>query len=327
LKNSAIEVRLIGYGARVIALKVKDREGQMGDVTLGYDSLQPYVKNKNAYFGAIVGRFGNRIDKGQFSIDGKQYQVTVNDGPNSLHGGKVGFDAHNWESHEIDNGVEFTLVSPDGDQGYPGTLTAKVRYTLEGDTVRIAYSMTTDKATVVNLTNHAYFNLSGEGNGLILDEELVLHADAFTPVSATLIPTGELKPVDGTPFDFTKARRVGERIQQDDEQLKRGRGYDHNWVVRGRAGELRPVAEMFDPKSGRVLKVETTEPGVQFYSGNFLDGTLRGKSGALYEKRSGFCLETQHFPDSPNQPNFPSTELRPGATYSSETTWTFEVRK
>jgi aldose 1-epimerase len=326
LKSPSVELKLISYGARVISLKTPDRDGRMGDVALGYDSLEEYLENKNAYLGSIVGRFGNRIDKGQFSIDGEKFQLTLNNGPNSLHGGTNGFDLCNWESRVVDGGVEFTLVSEDGDQGYPGTMTAVARYTLDGDTVRIAYSAKTDKPTVVNLTNHTYFNLGGEGSGLILDEELVLHADAFTPVSATLIPTGELKPVAGTVFDFTKTTKVGERIEAADEQLERAGGYDHNWVVRGKAGEMRPAAEMYDAKTGRVMKVETTEPGIQFYSGNFLDGTLKGKSGKMYVKRSGFCLETQHFPDSPNQKDFPSTVLRPGETYRSETTFSFGVR-
>ena len=326
LENSSVTLSLISYGARVTTLKTKDRAGEKGDIALGYSSLEPYLHNKNAYFGAIVGRYGNRIDKGQLTVDGIACQLTINNGPNSLHGGVQGFDARNWASRQIENGVEFTLVSPDGDQGYPGTLRAWVRYTLEGQTIRIAYTATTDKTTVVNLTNHTYFNLGGDGSGPILHEEVTLHADAFTPVTASLIPTGELQPVKGTVFDFTAPARIGERIDGNDEQLQRAGGYDHNWVVRGAPGELRPAAEVFNARTGRVLQVETTEPGIQFYSGNFLNGTLQGKSGAVYEKRSGFCLETQHFPDSPNQPSFPSTELKPGETYRSETAWTFAMR-
>jgi len=326
LTSAEVELRLISYGARVVSLKTKDREGRMGDVVLGYGALKPYVENTNAYLGVIAGRFANRIDKGRFVLEGRTVQTTVNDGVNMLHGGVEGFDKRNWSAKPVPAGVEFTLVSADGDQGFPGTLTVRVRYTLQGDVVRIEYEATSDKATVVNLTNHAYFNLAGEGNGTVLDEELTLEADYFTPVSsAEAIPTGEIAPVRGTPFDFSRATPIGARIGEENEQLTFGRGYDHNWVVRGTAGELRPAAKVYAPKSGRVLSVETTEPGVQFYSGNFLDGTLVGKSGVAYQQRSGFCLETQAFPDSPNHAGFPSTELQPGAVYSSVTTWRFGV--
>jgi aldose 1-epimerase len=324
VKSSAVELRLITYGARVVALLTKDREGRMADVALGYDALEPYVENANAYFGTIAGRFANRIAKGRFVLEGEIVQTTINDGVNMLHGGVVGFDRQVWSAEEVPDGVEFTLVSEDGDQGFPGTLTTRVRYTLRGDVVRIAYSATTDKTTVVNLTNHTYFNLAGEGNGTILGEELALEADFFTPVAdAAAIPTGEIAKVAGTPFDFTKAAVIGARIGEDDEQLKFGRGYDHNFVVRGTPGELRLAAKVVEPRNGRVLVVETTEPGVQFYSGNFLDGTLMGKAGVAYVQRSGFCLETQGFPDAPNHAGFPSTELRPGEVYQSVTTWRF----
>jgi aldose 1-epimerase len=326
LTSSEVELRLITYGARVVVLKTRDREGKMGDVTLGYDSLQPYVENTNAYFGVIAGRYANRIAKGRFVLEGETVQTTINDGVNMLHGGVEGFDKRNWDGAVVPDGVEFTLVSPDGDQGFPGTLTVRVRYTLRGSVVRIAYSAMSDKATVVNLTNHAYFNLDGEGSGTILDEELTLEADFYTPVAdAAAIPTGEIAKVEGTPFDFRKATGIGDRIGVENDQLRYGRGYDHNWVVRGKAGELRPAARVYAPKSGRVLSVETTEPGIQFYSGNFLDGTLVGKSGAAYVQRSGLCLETQVYPDAPNRVEFPSTELKPGAEYSSVTTWTFGV--
>jgi aldose 1-epimerase len=331
LTSAEVEMQLISYGARVVSLKTKDREGRMGDVVLGYDALKPYVENTNAYFGVIAGRFANRIDKGKFVLEGKTVQTSINDGVNMLHGGVEGFDKRNWSAKPLPGGVEFALVSAEGDQGFPGTLTVRVRYTLQGDVVRIEYEAKSDKTTVVNLTNHAYFNLAGEGNGTILDEELTLEAEYFTPMSsAEAIPTGEIAPVRGTPFDFLRATAIGARISpkyggEENEQLTFGRGYDHNWVVRGRVGELRPAAKVYAPKSGRVLFVETTEPGIQFYSGNFLDGTLVGKSGVAYEQRSGFCLETQAFPDAPNHAGFPSTELQPGAVYSSVTTWRFGV--
>ncbi len=264
------------------------------------------------------------LRRGRFELDGKTVQTTINDGVNLLHGGVEGFDQRNWGGEIVTDGVEFTLVSPDGDQGFPGTLTVRVRYTLRGSVVRIAYSAKTDKATVVNLTNHAYFNLDGEASGTILEEKLTLEADAFTPVSdVAAIPTGEIASVEGTPFDFRKATVIGSRIGNENDQLTYGRGYDHNWVVRGKVGELRPAARVVAPNSGRVLTVETTEPGIQFYSGNFLNGTLVGKSGVAYVQRSGFCLETQAFPDAPNHGNFPSTELKVGEEYSSVTTWEF----
>jgi aldose 1-epimerase len=326
LKSSAVELRLITYGARVVALHTPDREGRMADVTLGYDALKPYVENVNAYLGTIAGRFANRIAKGRFELEGSTVQTTINDGVNMLHGGVEGFDRRNWSAEVVPEGVEFTLLSADGDQGFPGALTVRVRYTLRGNGVQIAYSATSDKATVVNLTNHAYFNLAGEGRGTILDEELTLEADFYTPVAdAAAIPTGEIAAVAGTPFDFTRATAIGARIGAENDQLAYGRGYDHNWVVRGKAGELRPAARLYDPRSGRVLRVETTEPGIQFYSGNFLDGTLVGKSGVAYAQRSGLCLETQGFPDAPNHAGFPSAELKPGAVYASVTTWTFGV--
>ena len=327
LTSPSVELKVISFGARVVALDTKDRDGRMGDIALGYNSVDQYLKDVKTYFGVVPGRYANRIANGKFSIDGKPYQITVNDGPNALHGGKVGFDRHNWASQEVPGGVEFTLVSPDGDQGFPGTLTAHVRYTLRGNTVRIEYSATTDKPTVLNLTNHTYFNLSGEGNPSILNEKLTLDASKYTPVNATLIPTGQLAPVAGTPFDFTHPTTIGSRIAEDNQQLKFAGGYDHNWVVDGTVGQLRRAAKVYDPASGRVLSVATTDPGVQFYTGNFLDGTLTGKSGKPYPKRSALCLETQFFPDSPNHPNFPSTLLQPGQTFHSETTWTFTAEK
>lgn len=327
LSSPSVQVKIITYGARVVSLTTKDRDGKAADIVLGYSSVTPYVDGKNFYFGVVPGRYANRIANGKFTLEGKPYQLTVNDGTNTLHGGTNGFDKRNWTAKEIPDGVEFSLVSPDGDQGFPGTLTAHVKYILHGETVRIEYSATTDKPTVVNLTNHSYFNLSGEGSPSILNDKLTLDADKYTPVDARLIPTGVLAPVAGTPFDFTHPTTIGERIDQDNAQLKFAGGYDQNWVVRGTPGQLRPAAKVYDPASGRVLTVETTEPGIQFYTGNFLDGSATGKSGKPYVKRSALCLETQHFPDSPNEPGFPSTELKPGQTYHSVTTWTFSVEK
>jgi aldose 1-epimerase len=298
----------------------------VGDVVLGYDTLEEYLADTKTYFGAIVGRYGNRIAKGAFTIDGKTYEVPKNNNGNSLHGGTLGFDRMVWQGRAIADGVEMTLVSKDGDQGYPGTMTAHVRYTVHHNALRIDYSMTTDKTTVVNLTNHAYFNLAGEGSGTILSEEMMIAADKFTPVDAGLIPTGELAPVEGTPFDFRKPTVIGERINDNNEQLKIAGGYDHNWVLRGATGETKTAARSYDPGSGRVLTVTTTEPGVQFYSGNFLDGSFKGKSGVAYTKNSGLCLETQHFPDSPNHPSFPTTLLKPGETRHSMTTFTFTTQ-
>ena len=326
LKSPAAELQVMTYGARVVSLETKDHNGKMGNIALGYASFDKYLKDHKTYFGSVPGRYANRIANGRFTLEGKTYQITINDGPNALHGGKVGFADLNWSAKEIPSGVEFTLVSPDGDQGFPGTLTAHVRYTLNDNKVVIQYSATTDKPTVVNLTNHTYFNLAGDGSGTILNEEMTIDADRFTPVNSTLIPTGQLAPVAGTPFDFTSPHKIGDRIDADNEQLKLGHGYDHNWVLRGKIGELHPAALAYDAATGRVMSVETTEPGVQFYSGNFLDGTFSSRTGAKYAFRNGFCLETQHFPDSPNHPNFPSTELKPGQTYHSETTWTFTTR-
>jgi aldose 1-epimerase len=327
LKSAQIEVRVMAYGAKLVSIRTPDRSGKVADVVLGYDTLEGYLNDNSTYFGGIVGRYGNRIALGKFSIDGATYHIPINNGANTLHGGPIGFDRYVWDAKEIPNGVEFTHVSPDGDMGYPGALTAKVKYTLAGNTLRLDYSASTDKATVVNLTNHAYFNLRGDDQGTILDEVLELNADRYTPVDGGLIPTGVLAPVAGTPFDFRKPEVVGARIESDSEQMKLGGGYDHNFVLNGNAGTLRLAAVMTSPESGRRLTVETTEPGIQFYSGNFLDGTFTGRHGVKYEMRTGFCLETQHFPDSPNQPNFPSTVLRPGVTRHSTTTFAFSTVK
>jgi aldose 1-epimerase len=326
LQAGDIKARIMTYGARVVSLEVPDRHGKVADVVLGYDTFTPYTNPPLSYFGAVVGRYANRIGHATFTLDGKQYHVVKNEGDNSLHGGASGFDSRIWESHVIPDGVEFSLVSRDGDQGYPGTLTAHVRYTLQGHALKIEYSATTDKDTVVNLSNHSYFNLAGEGQGDILGNLLTIHADRYTPIDSGLIPTGVLAPVEGTPFDFRKQTEIGARINANNEQLHLGHGYDHNWVVNGKAGELREAVRVVEPKSGRVLTVSTTQPGVQFYTGNFLDGTAHGKHGHIYGRRSALCLETQHFPDSPNHANFPSTELKPGQTYHTVTVFAFSTQ-
>jgi aldose 1-epimerase len=325
LKSEGIEASIMTYGARVVSIKTPDRDGKVANIVLGYSALDGYVADKSTYFGAIVGRYGNRIAFGKFSIDGHQYQVPTNNNANSLHGGTVGFDRLVWQAKTITDGVEMTLVSKDGDQGFPGTLTVHVRYTVHHGALRIDYIESTDKPTVVNLTNHSYFNLAGDGTTTILNDELTLPADQYTPVDAGLIPTGVLAPVEGTPFDFRKAMVIGARIHDDNEQLKIAGGYDHNWVLRGKNGEVKTAGRVYDSTSGRVLTVTTTEPGVQFYTGNFLDGTKYGAAQEGHAKNTGLCLETQHFPDSPNHPAFPTTELKPGETRHSTTTFTFST--
>lgn len=327
LSDKDLQVQITTYGARVVSIDAPDRNGKMADVVLGYDSLAAYEKDTSTYFGAIVGRYGNRIAKGTFRLNGKIYHVPVNDKGNALHGGPAGFSGKVWTAAVVPNGVEMTLVSPNGDMGFPGKLTVHVRYTVQGPSLAINYSATTTKPTVLNLTNHSYFNLSGEGSGNILNEELMIPADRYTPVNTTQIPTGQLAPVKGTPFDFLKPIAIGARIHEPNEQLTIGGGYDHNFVLNGSGSGLHLAAEVYDPVSGRTLTVTTTEPGVQFYSGNFLDGTKTGKGGVQYQKYAGFALETQHFPDSPNQPNFPSTQLDPGQTMHSETVFTFGVKR
>jgi aldose 1-epimerase len=331
--KKGVEAVIINYGATLVSLKVPGRDGNSADVVLGYDDIAGYEKDKS-FFGATIGRYGNRIGGAQFTLDGTLYHVPKNDGPNSLHGGTPGFNKRIWTGADRSTAtaeiLEMSYTSPDGENGYPGTLKVTVTFTLPAETneLRIDYRATTDKDTVVNLTNHSYFNLSGDPAKEILEHALTLHASKFTPVDSTLIPTGELKAVAGTPFDFTKSTAIGARINQDDEQLKFGKGYDHNWVLdRTAKPGLQLAAEVYEPGSGRVLDVLTTEPGIQFYSGNFLDGTVRGKGGVMYAHRTGLCLETQHFPDSPNHANFPSTELKPGQTYHTTTVFRFSVRK
>jgi aldose 1-epimerase len=327
LTSAHVEVRVMAYGARLVSIKTPDRAGKMADVVLGYDTLQDYLHDTKTRLGAVVGRYGNRIALGRFSIDGKTYEIPANDGRNALHGGPIGFDRYVWEAHEVPNGVEFRHVSPDGDMGFPGTLTADVRYSLIGNVLHIDYFAKTDRATVLNLTNHAYFNLSGDDIGDILGERIELNADRYTPTNAEQVPTGELAPVAGTPFDFRKSMIIGARINDTNEQLRLGSGYDHNFVVDGVAGTLRLAAIVTDPDIGRRMTVETTEPGVQFYTANHLDGTFAGRHGVKYGKNAGFCLETQHFPDSPNHEDFPSTVLRPGRTFHSTTLFIFSTNK
>jgi aldose 1-epimerase len=325
IKDGKIEVGIMTYGGIVVSLRVPDRNGKLEDVVLGCDSVEKYV-TQTAHFGGIIGRYANRIAHGTFQLDGNTYHIPKNDGDNALHGGTIGFDKVVWEAKQIPDGVEFTQVSKDGDQGFPGTLTTHVRYTVSGGALRIEYSATTDKDTVLNLTNHSYFNLKGQGNGDVLETVLEIDASRMTPVDATLIPTGELKSVEGTPFDFRKPHAIGERINSEDPQLSLGHGYDHNFVLDHPADKLSEAAEAYEPTSGRTLKVLTTEPGVQLYTGNFLDGSITGKEGKVYKARYAFCLETQHFPDSPNHPKFPSTELKPGQKFHSVTVYEFGVR-
>ena len=332
LKNkSGAELQVINFGAIVLSLKVPDRNGQLADVTLGCDQLSDY-ESKTPYFGAVVGRYGNRIAKGQFMLEGQTYTLATNNGPNALHGGLKGFDKVVWQAQAVQASdgpaVEFSYLSKDGEEGYPGSLAVKMVYTLtDKNEFKIQYTATTDKPTVVNITHHSYFNLAGAGEGDILGHEMMINADRFTPVDATLIPTGELKPVQGTPMDFTKPMAIGARVNPDNEQLKFGGGYDHNWVINKPMGQLRTMARVYEPTSGRVLEVLSTEPGLQFYTGNFLDGKITGKGGWVYAFRNGFCMEPQHYPDSPNQPNFPSVVLKPGEVYKNTIIYKFSVQK
>lgn len=328
LRNTkGAEALISNYGGLVTSLKVPDRNGNFGDVVLGYDNLADYLK-ETPYFGALIGRYGNRIARGKFTLDGQQYSLATNNYPNALHGGVKGFDKVVWEPAILASpdgaGLKLTYLSKDGEEGYPGNLSVTVVYTLtEDNALRVDYTATTDKDTVINLTQHSYFNLAG--NGLILNHVVMIPADKFTPVDSTLIPTGELKPVEGTPFDFRTPTAIGARIKQDDEQLKFGKGYDHNWVINKPMGQFGFMARVTEPTTGRILEVSSTEPGLQFYSGNFLDGTLKGKRGWVYQFRSAFAMEPQHFPDSPNQPQFPSVVLKPGQTYHNTIVYKFST--
>jgi aldose 1-epimerase len=327
-KNGATAA-ITNYGARVVGLAIPAKDGKLVDVVLGYDSVKTYQKEGEPYFGAIIGRFGNRIGKAKFTLDGKEYQLSANNGPNTLHGGPGGFHARMWNATQVsDSSLKFQYTSPDGEEGYPGALTCTVLYTLTSDNaLHINYIASTDKTTVVNLTNHAYFNLNGEGSGSINDHLLMINADYYTPVDSTLIPTGVRAPVANTPFDFRKATAIGDRVDAADEQIKNGKGYDHNFVLNDSSKSEHLAATVYGPKTGIYMEVTTTEPGIQFYGGNFMTGeTKDGKHGKAYGFREGFCLETQHFPDAPNQPTFPSTVLKPGETYTTSTTYKFSVK-
>lgn len=326
--KNGMEVKVTNYGGIIVSLEVPDKKGAFADVVLGFDTLKDY-ETRNPFFGALTGRYANRIAKGRFTLDGTVYQLAVNNGPNSLHGGKIGFDKKVWTAKKIYRsgavGLEMTYTSPDGEEGYPGTLSCRVTYLLTNrDELRIEYSAATDKATVVNLTNHSYFNLSGEGSGPVLDHLIEIDADSFTPTDNDLIPTGATAAVAGTPMDFTESRRIGDRIDENYLPLKQGLGYDHNYVLSG-GGRLRTAATVKDPKSGRVMTVSTTEPAVQLYTSNHMKKMTRCKNGHTYDFRGALCLETQHYPDSPNHPNFPSTVLRPGETYQQTTVYKFSV--
>ncbi len=332
--NHGMTVKITNYGAIITSISVPDRNGGFADVALGYNQVGDYTNAVDKpYFGAIVGRYGNRIAKGEFTLNNETYRLAVNNGPNHLHGGVVGFDKVVWTANPTAGdgwtGLTLSYYAKDKEEGYPGNLDITVTYQLNEDNeLSVVYHATTDQATPVNLTQHTYFNLKGEGNGDILGHELMLNASHYTPVDSTLIPTGEIAPVAGTPFDFTKAKAIGRDISKNHQQLEFGAGYDHNWVINGetKPGQLRLAARVHEPTTGRILEVHTDEPGVQFYCGNFLDGRLRGKSGKTYVHRGGFCLETQHYPDSPNQANFPSCILQPGETYQTTTVFKFAAK-
>jgi aldose 1-epimerase len=322
--EGGVEAKVITYGGILVSLKTPDRKGALGDIVLGHDTLADYRADKGTYFGALVGRYANRIAKAAFTLNGVTYKLAKNDGENSLHGGLIGFNQRVWSAKEIAGGVELTLLSKDGEEGYPGNLKVVVTYVLTGKSLQVHYTATTDQTTVLNLTNHSYWNLRGEGD--ILEHQLTIHADRFTPVDAGLIPTGELKAVAGTPFDFRKARAVGARISENDPQLRLGHGYDHNWVLNRSRKGLEVAARVDDPSSGRFLEVLTDQPGVQFYTGNFLNGSVKGKGGKPANLHAALCLETQHFPDSPNRKSFPSSELKPGDKYETTTEFHFGTK-
>ncbi|MDF1866898.1 MAG: galactose mutarotase [Saprospiraceae bacterium] len=325
-----MSVEILTFGGIIKAIYCPDKNGKIENVILGFNTLKPYLET-HPYFGAIVGRYGNRIANGKFNIDGTEYNLATNNSPNHLHGGLKGFDKVIWQAREFkDNekiGLELSYLSKDMEEGYPGNLNVKVTYSLNNQNeLSIDYEAVTDKKTICNLTNHSYFNLAGEGKGNILNHQLVIHADSITPVNEHLIPTGEPMAVQGTPFDFRSGKKMGEEIDSNNEQIKYGGGFDHNFILKGNSESLPIIAKISEPESGREMEILTTEPGVQFYTGNFLDGTLIGSGNQPYQKRAGFCLETQHYPDSPNQPNFPSTILEVGETYKTTTVYRFKVK-
>ncbi|HEY6766765.1 MAG TPA: aldose epimerase family protein [Candidatus Sulfotelmatobacter sp.] len=329
LTNShGLELKAMNYGGIIVSLRVPDRKGQLADIVLGHDAFEGYVPNP-PFLGAIIGRYANRIANGTFTLDSKKYTLEKNNGPNTLHSGTNGFDKQVWDGEPMKgkSAIVFTYLSKDGESGFPGNLKVKVSYTLNDENELVVdYEATTDQSTVINLTQHSYFNLSGEGSGDILNTEMQLNASRFTPVDDNLIPTGELRPVKGTPLDFTTPMKIGARIDDKYDQLVLARGYDHNFVIDRKGTGLELVARAYDPASGRVLEVSTTQPAVQFYTGNFLDGTVTGKKDHVYNRRNAFCLETQHYPDSPNHPDFPTTTLRPGETFHSQTVFKFSTR-
>ena len=327
--TNGMQVEITNYGGIITSMRVPDREGCADDVCLGFDNLEDYI-NSNPYFGCIVGRYGNRIAKGQFALNGETYCLAANNEPNHLHGGNKGFDKVIWDFEEVYTddsvGLALTYLSPDGEEGYPGNLSVTMTYTLTRENgLRMDYTAATDKPTIVNLTNHAYFNLADGGESPILEHILTIDADKVIPVDETAIPLGEMMPVESTPFDFRTPKAIGKHIDAEHPQIRCGHGYDHNFILNGQPGQLRLAARVSDPKTGRVLEVHTGEPGIQLYTGNFLDGTLTGKGGTVYQQRTGFCLETQHYPDSPNRPDFPSTVLNPGETYRTATVYQFLV--
>lgn len=333
LKNAnGVEVNIITYGGRITSLKVPNKDGKLENVVLGHDTMDGYLRDENPFFGALIGRFGNRIAKGKFTLNGNEYTLATNDGCNHLHGGVNGFDRVIWTAESMEgtenSSLKLTYLSKDVEEGYPGNLNVTVVYTLTKDaTLEVSYKATTDKATVVNLTQHAYFNLTGDFSKTILDHDVAIAADTYLPVDETLIPTGEIRNVQNTPFDFTLAKQIAKEINADNEQLKRGQGYDHCWVLNGDKGTLSFAASAYDETSGRFMEIYSEEPAIQFYTGNFLDGTLPMPNGGTYAHRTGFCLETQHYPDSPNQKKFPSTVLEPGETYITKTVFKFSIKK
>lgn len=332
LKNAnGVEMNVITYGGRITSLKVPNKKGTLENVVLGFDNFEDYEKD-NPFFGALIGRYGNRIAKGKFNLEGNEYTLVTNDGSNHLHGGDEGYDRVIWTAEPIEgtdnSSLKLTYLSKDGEEGYPGNLNITVVYTLtKENAVEVTYEAITDKTTVVNLTQHAYFNLTGDFSEDILNHNIAINADAYLPVDATLIPTNEIRKVVGTPFDFNKGKKIGKEINEDSEQLKLGKGYDHCWVLNGEKGDLRFVASAYEETSGRFMEILSEEPGIQFYTGNFLDGTLPMPNGGTYAYRTGFCLETQHFPDSPNQNNFPSVILKPEDMYKTKTIFKFSVKK